>query len=63
MINEKDYTTGKESKQMMWIIILLVVCGLGTALYGIKHHIRCDTEYDPGSANRTICHKTTGDQK
>lgn len=54
-MNRKDDAAKKDDRQTMWVIILVVVAVLGSALYSIKQNIRCDREHDPISATRVGC--------
>ena len=54
-MNRKDDAARKYDRQTMWVIILVVVAVLGSALYSIKQNIRCDREYDPISTTRVGC--------
>jgi hypothetical protein len=54
-MNRKDDAAKKDDRQTMWIIILVVVAVLGSALYSIKQNIRCDSEYDHISTTRVGC--------
>ena len=54
-MTRKDDAAKKDNRQTMWAAILLVVVGLGSALYGAKHYVRCDTVADPMSTTRETC--------
>ena len=54
-MNRKDDAARKDDRQTIWVIILVVVAVLGSALYSIKQNIRCDREYDPVSSTRVGC--------
>ena len=54
-MSRKDNAARKDYRQTMWVVILLVVGGLGSVLYGIKHYVRCDTELDPMSTTHDPC--------
>jgi hypothetical protein len=55
-MSRKDDAAKKDDRQSMWLIILVVVGVLGSALYSIKQNIRCDTEHDPINSTRVECH-------
>jgi len=54
-MTSKGDAAKKDNRQIMWAAILLVVVGLGSALYGAKHYVRCDTETYPMSTARDTC--------
>ena len=54
-MSRKEKAVKKDNRQVLWLIILVVVGVLGSALYSIKHNIRCDRKFDPVNSTRVEC--------